>query len=517
MYCSQFWYPAGPAMNTLTDQIFVDGVAEYAALNLPTPSIDFPDAPCSNAVCAALTLSPLYYVTAPISSGLQFGYLRCQPPGPCNSGNSWVRAINDASVGLPNYFTWLNAWNPSAPQPDTMRQGFSQTTRSVNPYIASTQWDQYLVRSVYDSLYKPNPADSSQFNWITISTFTKPPGFEGYPSGLTAPPGTVTSYRFTLRNDVYFQDGRPLTAYDVAFSYLSLSGSGAVFGGGAAPMTGVTILGDRQFDIGVSSVGPFTLPNLTGLPILPGRYWTNAGSTAWDTAMSRCLSIVGCPYAQYTLNGTIVNCTLGWSGCAPSSPTPPSLMIVNPANTAASFDPIAGHIFIGSGPFECRQVTNSASGTCSTSGNENPPVGGSYTLTRFGDGLAPASSVNAIYFRSSGNLALWFWSQQNNLNPSTIFLQVALCYGKPVDLTGPCAHWQQGIGANGGPSVVGITQVSIVNRFYGLNWVAPFDWQANLPTGIGLFAPVLYEGSATLSPASLVGCSPEYPAGGYDC
>jgi hypothetical protein len=457
-------------------------------------------------------------VTAPTSSGAQFGYLRCQPPGPCNSGNSWVRAINDASVGLPNYFTWLNAWNPSAPQPGTMRQGFSQTTRSVNPYIASNQWDQYVVRSIYDSLYKPNPVDPSQsLNWMTISTFPKAPGSEGYPSGLSAPPGTLTSYRFTLRNDVFFQDGRPLTAYDAAFSYLSLAGSGAVLGGGVASMTGITILGPRQFDIGVNSVGPFTLPNLTGLPILSGRYWTNAGSATWDNAMSTCSSIAGCSFAQYTLTGSVVNCTTGWSGCTPSSPTPPSLMTTNPADTAATFDPIANHIFVGSGPFECGAVTTSGSSSCTTSGTQNPPVGGSYTLTRFGYGLAPASSVNQIYFRSPGNLALWFWSQQNSIIPSTIFLQVALCYNKPVDLTGPCAHWQQGIGANGGPIPVGITQVSIVNRFYGLNWVSPFDWQSGPPTGIGQFAPVLYEGSAILNPASSVGCSPEYPAGGYDC
>jgi len=81
----------------------------------------------------------------------------------------WLtRDITGDGVGLPNHFTWPNAYNPTAPLAWTIRQGFSQTTSSVNPFIASTSADIYVVGSVYDSLYQPNPLFPSQFiNWMT--------------------------------------------------------------------------------------------------------------------------------------------------------------------------------------------------------------------------------------------------------------------------------------------------------------------------------------------------------------
>jgi len=301
-------------------------------------------------------------------------------------------------------------------------------------------------------------------------------------------------------------------SYDVAFSYLSLVGSGSVLGILAAPMTGITVLGPHQFDISVSSVGPFVLPNLSSLPILSGRYWTNAGNSAWDSAVTACTTGVGCPFSQYTLSGSTVNCALN---CAPFSA---SLMTVNQADVTVTFDPIANHIFVGSGPWQCGTVTGSGSGICTPSPFiQNPPVGGSYTLTRFGNGLAPASSVSQIYFRSSGNLALCIWAtfnctssfQQNFL----YFSQIAACFGQPVNLTSPpCSHWQQGIGNPGTGNPVGLTQVAIVNRFVGVNWVAPYNWNTSPPTGIAALSPVLYEGSVVLNPASVVGCP-----SGYDC
>jgi hypothetical protein len=60
--------------------------------------------------------------------------------------------------------------------------------------------------------------------------------------------------------------------------------------------------------------------------------------------------------------------------------------------------------------------------------------------------------------------------------------------------------------------MIGIGQVSIVLRFFGVNWISPFNWAAAPPVGIGVPAPVLYEGSITLNPASVVGCP-----NGYDC
>ena len=282
-------------------------------------------------------------------------------------------------------------------------------------------------------------------------------------------------------------------------------------------MTGITILGPTQVDINVNAFGPFTLISLTDAPepIMPGAYWSAAGSSAFTSGVSACTATgAACYPAQYTL-GKPPTTTV----CALTCAFPASLMNVNVAQTTASYDPITAHTLVGSAAYECGTVTSSGSGSCSSSGTMNPPVGGSYVLQRFGKGQAPASSVSTIYFRSNGNLAAYLWSQNNGdiTHDFLNFSVVASCFGAGITSTGPCQHFQQGIGATGGSSPVGLQQVAIVNRFVGLNWIAPFQWATTPPLGIIPLTPVLYENTITLNPASKVGCTTPYPTGGYDC
>jgi hypothetical protein len=430
---------------------------------------------------------------------VEFGFLN----------NGWIRDINSNSEGLPSYFTWLNAWNSAAPLTGTIRQGFSETTRSVNPYIATTVHDAYVVGEVYDSLFAPNPlAPSQMLDWMTYNVVQQNNATVIAQSNYNPPAGTLTTYHFFLRNDVYFQDGRPVTAYDVAFSYLSMAGSGAFLGAGAAPVTGITVLGPRVFDISVNSLGVFTLLNLASIPIVSARYWTNAGSSTWDNAVMGCTGMARCAKAQYSLSQATVTCPTagGQPGCASF---PASNIQIDPTKTTATYDPVANHIFVGSGPFECGQVTGSGSGTCTSTGSQNPPVGGSYTLTRFGNGLSPASSTSGIYFRSSGDLALYLWTQENDVTPIGPVSAVAYCFNQPLNSPN-CAHWQHGIGASNN-GIVGANQVSEVELRFNLNWVAPFEWAINPPIGIGPLPPVLYEGAVTFNPCSID------PVNGYDC
>ena len=431
----------------------------------------------------------------------QFGYL-----------SNWQNVINGDGVGIPNFFTWLDAYSPNPAVAGTVRQGFSETTKSVSPYIAETAHDFYIVRNIYDSLMVPNPLSTGLLiDWMATENAIPLNGLTYVP-----PPGTVSSFRFTLRSDMFFQDGRKVTSFDVAFSYLSLLATGAFQGADLAPMTGITILGPSQFDINVNGVGPFTLNYLTTPTIMPGRYWTNAGASSWDAEISTCTSVgAACYPAQYALTTRA-----GPVGCALTCIFPASTMNVNVASTGGSYDPITAHTLVGSGAFTCGTVTSSGSGSCSSSGTMNPPVGGGYVLSRFGKGLAPASSISSVYFRSAGNLALWTWSEDTGdtthdfLNYSVL----ASCFGTQ---SSNCSHWMMGIGGCGGavtsPCTIGLQQLAIVNRFVGLNWVAPFIWQSSPPAGIIPFAPVIHEGAYTLNPASIAGCSTPYPIGGYDC
>jgi len=201
-------------------------------------------------------------------------------------------------------------------------------------------------------------------------------------------------------------------------------------------------------------------------------------------------------------------------------------MLADPNKTTATYDPLANGILVGSGPWECKSGTGVLGGGCATSGFQNPPPGQTYTLTRFGKGLPPASTTSGIYFRSSGNLALYIWTQENDANPLQAVSAVSLCYGLALG-TGACRHWQQGIGANTAtgqgqcsPSqagCVGINQVSAVEIRYNLNWIAPFEWTTGPPVGIGALPPTLYEGPVTFTPCQPGGSSPPGSTTGYDC
>jgi ABC-type transport system substrate-binding protein len=412
--------------------------------------------------------------TIPIWSGQnQYAYL-----------SNWRRAVLHQGNGLLNYFSTLNAYSPNPAVPQTIRQGYKQTTRSLNPYIASTFWDFGIIGNIWDSLNTVNPEGNSQLlDWMTARTSV----IQNSGLSYVPPNGTIATYRFQLRNDIFWQDGRKLTAWDVAFSYQSLKATGSFQGSALAPMTGVKVLSATQMDVNVNGNGPFTRLALTSPTIIPGRYWSGqCQGGIWDA-----------------------NVALG--------KVPDTCMTADPNKIQPTFDPLAAGILVGSGPWACKSSTGMTGGGCSSSGSMNPPVGGSYTLSRYGTGTTPGGSLNT-FFRSNGNLALWTWTS-NTGTFSTDFLNfgvVSLCFGAPTGTAG-CTHWQQGIGSSGAGSTVGLTQVSIVQRYVGVNWIMPYDWVNSAPAGITTPSPVLYEGTATLNPASVAGCANPYPVGGYDC
>lgn len=403
--------------------------------------------------------------------------------------SNWSRVINDQGTGIPNYFTWLDAYSATPAIPGTIRQAFKQATNSLNPYIYQTVWESYIVNNIYDTLEVGNPMSNGQLiEWMTLNSRIMHNNELGY-----APPaGTTATYRFNLRGDLFWQDGKRVTSWDVKFSYQSLKATGAFQSGGLAPMTGIHIFSSTSFDVNVNSAGPFTELFLTSPTIIPGRYWSVCPGSTWDTDVN------------------LRN-------------VPDSCMSVDPSKITATFDPLANHILIGSGPWECVSQTGVVGTGCSSSGTMNPqPGSGTFTLTRFGKGTSPGAGLNDHYFRSNGNLALWIWTQNNGefTHDFINFSIVEGCYGQvalPLGSTSACAHFQEGIGGNGGPTVVGAVQVSIVNRFIAVNWVAPFVWNTAPPVGLAALSPVLYEGSATLNPASIAGCTTPYPTGGYDC
>jgi len=403
-----------------------------------------------------------------------------------------------------NFFTTLNAWQATPPVAGTVRQGFKQGTGTggANPFIGNTVWDAGIQGSVWDGPGTTNP-DSPQayMDWMTIKTDQLPASGLSY----TAPAGTVAAFRYTLRNDLVWQTGQKVTAWDLAFSYIAFRSSGV--GPGLAPVTGIKVLSPTQVDVDVNAVGPFTKLFLSNT-VLPARDWVNTSvctAAAWDSAANN-------PNFN-TANSALTACIAQASAVTSSGVITPASGVSNIDSNkiAPSYDPVASHNLIGSSAWSCGSGSGIGGPSCSSTGTQVVPAGGSWTLTRYGVGTVPGGSLNT-YFRSSGNLALWAYSgDRGNFNNDFLnFGAVSLCFGKPVGTAG-CTVWQHGIGGSAAGTAVGLTQVGIVQRFVGVNWVSPYDWTTSPPQNIATFPPVMYEGAVTLNPCSVDSVN------GYDC
>jgi hypothetical protein len=469
-----------------------------------------------------------------------FGYL-----------SNWSRVINSAGSSVPQFFTWLNAWSATPTQSGTIRQGFKQNIKSVSPFIESTVWDAYVFGNVYDSLGVTNPANNAQIlNWMGVV----PPGSTAFQTfspanaanlGYTPPTGTTAALRISLRGDIFWQNdnsgshpAKLVSAYDVAFSYLSLLGTGAFNSGGASPTTGITVINQSTFDLDLNSLGSFTTLFETGLPIIPGQYWSGSGQSAWNTAVDSTIStcsnqptasqVIGCFRAQYTLSptATIGTSTIPAVACADSaifagasgcSHVSASLLNVDTTKIGATYDPVASGILIGSGPWEA--VTNGVVGggtgvtPCGSQVCSTTPT---YTLQRYGSVASITASgcgVSDHYFRSNCTLAIWAWTNDNGLfsHDFTSELQVIRACNGITPVPAQCVKWTKGIVGTGG-TAIGSVQIGAVNRFVAVDWVGPFDWSLAPPTGLVAFPPVLYDGPTTiLNPCSID------PTNGYDC
>ncbi len=202
--------------------------------------------------------------------------------------SNWQRVIN-GRAGIFNFFSWLDAYspNPAQTQPGpTVRQGFSQAPKSLNPYTAETPWDLAMVRAIYDSPGVTNPLRADEnLDWMTVSTQSLTNGQLAY----TPPPGTIETYRFSLRNDIFWQTVQKVTAWDAKFSYTTLHENDTVFGSLLSQMVcncvdGIEVLSPTQFDVSLKEFGVGTGALLASIPIIPGRDWSVCTQATWDTA-----------------------------------------------------------------------------------------------------------------------------------------------------------------------------------------------------------------------------------------
>ncbi len=142
----------------------------------------------------------------------------------------------------------------------TLSEGIIGTPRFVNPVLANTPADDDLVALIYSGLMRKN-ADGT----ITPDLAEK---YEMSPNGL--------SYTFTLKKNIYFHNGDPVTADDIVFTISEIKDS-IIKSPHKIDWDGVTVnkIDDNTIGFTLKQAYPSFLENAT-VGILPKALWSNS-------------------------------------------------------------------------------------------------------------------------------------------------------------------------------------------------------------------------------------------------
>jgi len=343
---------------------------------------------------------------------------------------------------------------------------------------------------------------------------------------------------------------------------VNLNATGAYQAASLASVSHINVLDEYTLDLNLKAKGPFTELFIGGITIIPGHIWSACGASTWNNG------VTGKNIAGTSIVNAAEDTCVGHFG-APSITSVGGVRADSP-----TFDPMTNNFLIGSGPYTCESIGGTGhppAGTigagCSIDNTQYPPFGlNDFTLTRTGCTLTSTGTTCGIagsssdYFRSSGALANYVWSGDIGSGSADFskVLTVNSCHSSTPSAN--CPHWAQGIG---NPSLtstsnpVGLSQRLKVNSLKGVSWIAfstekttgtqlilsciegytlpgttltPCNssnagWTGSVLPGIGGYASTLYEvgsnvlttSTSTLSPASAIGCTSDYPNGGYDC
>ncbi|EZH81438.1 ABC transporter substrate-binding protein [Ectopseudomonas composti] len=184
-----------------------------------------------------------------------------------------------------SHFDWVN---PDAPKGGTLRIMAAGTFDTLNPYtfkgsspISTAHFLQYGA----NELNEPLMVGTGAYD---------PSGDEPASSyGLIAKSVEYSEDRswvvFNLRPEARFHDGKPITAYDVAFSYRLLRGDGhPQYRTNLQEVKRVDILGRHRIRFVFKRAGnPLLILRLGELPVLPQHYWKDRDfkSTTFDAPL----------------------------------------------------------------------------------------------------------------------------------------------------------------------------------------------------------------------------------------
>src|SRR2546427_2782946 len=352
------------------------------------------------------------------------------------SSPGFITAFGGGYSASASIWEWLDAYSSTPAVAGTVRQGFLTTVDSLNPFDASTLWDFYVLSNIYDSLFVQNPqCDNTPgplhsgpgpcasvvqvIDWMTTSH-----NFLCYPGGPACTSTTLgygnstyfantsADLRLTLNRSNHWQDGGPVTAWDVKYSFMNLNATGAFQATSLSNVAHINVIDEFTLDLNLKAKGPFTELFLGGVTIIPGHVWANCGASTWNSGVT----------GKNIAGTAIVNAPE--DTCVGTFSSPSIVTVGTTRADSPTFSVIGNTFLIGSGSYTCQSIggaghpaVGTLGGGCRVDNTDAPGFGlGDFTLTRTGCTLTSAGTAcgaagsSSDYFRSSGALSKYIWS-----------------------------------------------------------------------------------------------------------
>jgi hypothetical protein len=140
---------------------------------------------------------------------------------PDETKREWLGVADQTAFGDNGWFSLLNMYPNCTPygnnQRMTIRYGWSEIgyPKHINPFYSDSYWDDIVLRAMYDSLGSRDPYNLAVWKGDLVKTWS----VGTWNDFSAAPPNNIKSkVTITLRPDVRFTDGTPMTIADVIFS-----------------------------------------------------------------------------------------------------------------------------------------------------------------------------------------------------------------------------------------------------------------------------------------------------------
>lgn len=165
-----------------------------------------------------------------------------------------------------SYTTSDNIWSflrmePREGSMEPLRVALADEPRSLNPLTASSAYDWNVLSLIYDALLAINPENLGDLPWIAESWKIETIKEGGLPA---------TKLSFHIRKGVTWQDGRPLTASDPAFTISFLKKHRPPrFYDAVSDVDKVETPDEYTLEVTMKTTSYWHLHNIGGLPIFP--------------------------------------------------------------------------------------------------------------------------------------------------------------------------------------------------------------------------------------------------------